>query len=161
VIPRPGSGQAYDVAEIDLPRAESRGGVWSLLVGDGPCRRSYEVTFSEAGGLSRAESRGQLTVHVNGTPVPVEPRSRRRATAGGGAADTTNGPVSIAAPMPGRVVKVLVSPGDSVAARQGLIVIEAMKMENELRAPRAGTVTAVKVAPGAPVEAGTVVVVIE
>jgi biotin carboxyl carrier protein len=111
------------------------------------------VTFSDAG--------GQLTVHVNGTPVPVETRSRRRATAGGAAADTTNGPVSIAAPMPGRIVKVLVSPGDSVAARQGLIVIEAMKMENELRAPRAGTVTAVKVAPGAPVEAGIVVVVIE
>ena len=145
MTPRQGSGPAHDLAEVD--------GIWSLLVGDGPCRRSYEVTFSEAGGL--------LTVHVNGTPVPVERRSRRRATAAGAAADTTNGPVSIAAPMPGRVVKVLVSPGDSVAARQGLIVIEAMKMENELRAPRAGIVTAVKVAPGAPVEAGIVVVVIE
>ena len=142
---RPGSGQAHDVAEVD--------GVWSLLVGDGPCRRSYEVTFSDAG--------GQLTVHVNGTPVPIERRSRRRATAAGTAADTTNGPVSIAAPMPGRVVKVLVSVGDSVAARQGLIVIEAMKMENELRAPRAGTVSAVNVVPGAAVEAGVVVVVIE
>ena len=150
---RPGSGQAHDVAEVD--------GVWSLLVGDGPCRRSYEVTFSEQGGLSRAESRGQLTVYVNGTPVPIERRSRRRATAAGTAADTTNGPVSIAAPMPGRVVKVLVSVGDSVAARQGLIVIEAMKMENELRAPRAGTVSAVNVVPGAAVEAGVVVVVIE
>ena len=143
----------HDLAEVGLSRAESRGAIWSLLVGDGPCRRSYEVTFSDAG--------GQLTVYVNGTPVPVERRSRRRATAAGAAADTTTGPVSIAAPMPGRVVKVLVSPGETVAARQGLIVIEAMKMENELRAPRAGTVTAVKVAPGAPVEAGAVVIVIE
>ena len=146
MTPRPGSGQAHDIAEVD--------GVWSLLVGDGPCRRSYEVTFSEG-------ARGGLTVYVNGTPVPVERRSGRRATASGAAADTTNGPVSIAAPMPGRVVKVLVSVGDRVAARQGLIVIEAMKMENELRAPRAGTVTAVNVASGAPVEAGIVVVVIE
>ena len=145
MIPRPGSGPAHDIAEVD--------GIWSLLVGDGPCRRSYEVTFSEAGGL--------LTVHVNGTPVPVEPRSRRRTPAGSAAADAAHGPVSIAAPMPGRIVKVFVSPGDSVAARQGLIVIEAMKMENELRAPRAGIVTAVKVASGAPVEAGTVLVVIE
>ena len=145
MTPRPGSGQAHDVAEV--------GGIWSLLVGDGPCRRSYEVTFSDAG--------GRLTVHVNGTPVPVERRQGRRAPAAGGAADNTSGPASIAAPMPGRVVKVLVSPGDVVAARQGLIVIEAMKMENELRAPRAGTVKAVTVAPGATVEAGTVVVVIE
>ncbi len=152
MTPRQGSGQAHDVAEVD--------GIWSLLIGDGPCRRSYEVTFSEADGLSRTSSRG-LTVHVNGTPVPVERRSRRRATAAAAGADTTDGPVSIAAPMPGRVVKVLVSAGDIVAARQGLIVIEAMKMENELRAPRAGTVTAVRVAPGATVEAGTVVVVIE
>ena len=158
MTPRPGSGQAPDIAEV--------GGIWSLLVGDGPCRRSYEVTFSDVGGLSRATSRG-LTVHVNGTPVVVERPSRRRATAAGAAADKTDGavslagPVSIAAPMPGRVVRVLVSAGDIVAARQGLIVIEAMKMENELRAPRAGTVKAVNVAPGAPVEAGSVVVVIE
>ena len=55
----------------------------------------------------------------------------------------------------------LVSVGDTVAARQGLIVIEAMKMENELRAPRAGTVKEIRAAQGAPVEAGAVVVVIE
>lgn len=149
----------YDVAEV--------GGVWSLLVGDGPCRRSYEVTFREAAGSSRAESRDQLTVHVNGIPVPIDVsltpglRGRRRATAGQGTADNSNGPVSVTAPMPGRVVKVLVRAGDTVAARQGLVVIEAMKMENELRAPRAGTVKTVSVASGAPVEAGSVVVVIE
>jgi biotin carboxyl carrier protein len=62
--------------------------------------------------------------------------------------------------MPGRVVKVLVTPGAAVAARQGLVVVEAMKMENELRAPRAGTVTEVRVREGAPVDANTVLVVI-
>ena len=63
--------------------------------------------------------------------------------------------------MPGRAVRVLVSVGDHVRARQGVIVVEAMKMENELRAPRDGIVKDVRVAAGAAVEAGAVLVVIE
>ena len=63
--------------------------------------------------------------------------------------------------MPGRVVRVLVAPGDTVAARQGVVVVEAMKMENELRSPKAGTVKEVAVTPGTSVEAGRVLVVIE
>jgi biotin carboxyl carrier protein len=80
---------------------------------------------------------------------------------GGAASDqVASGPRRIVAPMPGRVVKVLVKPGDTVDARQGLVVVEAMKMENELRAPGAGTVTEVKVTEGASVEANSVLVVI-
>jgi len=63
--------------------------------------------------------------------------------------------------MPGRVVRILVQPGDEVAARQGVVVVEAMKMENELRSPKAGRVKDVAVAEGASVEAGRVLVVIE
>jgi biotin carboxyl carrier protein len=63
--------------------------------------------------------------------------------------------------MPGRIVKVLVTAGDAVAARQGLVVVEAMKMENELRAPRPGTVTDVRVREGMSVDANAVLVVIE
>jgi biotin carboxyl carrier protein len=63
--------------------------------------------------------------------------------------------------MPGRIARVLVAPGDEVAARQGVVVVEAMKMENELRSPKAGRVKDVAVAPGALVEAGRVLVVIE
>ena len=70
------------------------------------------------------------------------------------------GPIAIASPMPGRVVRVLVTPGAAVVARQGLVVVEAMKMENELRAPRAGTVAEVRVREGATVDANTVLVVI-
>jgi pyruvate carboxylase subunit B len=62
--------------------------------------------------------------------------------------------------MPGRVVKVLVAPGDRVAAGQGLVVVEAMKMENEIRARHAGTVTEVRVREGEPVEARAVLVTI-
>jgi len=63
--------------------------------------------------------------------------------------------------MPGRVEKELVAPGDAVAARQPLVIVEAMKMENELRAPRAGTVASVRVSDGQSVEANAVLVVIE
>jgi biotin carboxyl carrier protein len=63
--------------------------------------------------------------------------------------------------MPGRVVRVLVSAGDTVAARDAVVVVEAMKMENELRALKAGRVKTVAVEAGASVEAGRVLVVIE
>jgi len=73
----------------------------------------------------------------------------------------SGGPVTVNAPMPGRIVKVLVTVGETVAARQGLVVVEAMKMENELRSPRAGVVSDVRVAEGALVEAKAALVVIE
>ena len=62
--------------------------------------------------------------------------------------------------MPGRIVRVLVGVGDRVAARQPVVVVEAMKMENELRSPRDGVVTEVLVAPGAAVESGAVLIVV-
>ena len=140
--------------DVDAARI---GESWSLLVG----RRSYEV----AAGPGRP---GVTTVVVNGRAVVVE-LSRPtglRARSGGSrersdASEALRGPVSVVAPMPGRIVKVQVRPGDVVAARQGLVVIEAMKMENELRAPRPGTVKEVRVSEGALVEARTVAVVIE
>jgi biotin carboxyl carrier protein len=63
--------------------------------------------------------------------------------------------------MPGRVVRVLVAAGDEVGPRQGIVVVEAMKMENELYAPRAGRVREISVSPGTSVEAGRVLAVIE
>jgi biotin carboxyl carrier protein len=63
--------------------------------------------------------------------------------------------------MPGKVVRVLVQAGDEVQPRQGLVVVEAMKMENELRAARAGRVKEVFVTEGQSVEAGTALVVVE
>jgi len=66
----------------------------------------------------------------------------------------------IKSPMPGRVMRVLVAVGDHVAARQAVVVVEAMKMENELRAPAGGVVKEILVAPGAAVETGAVLVVV-
>ena len=129
------------------------GGRWYLLIGpDASSRRSYEVAVER-------RSNGERIVYVNGLAVPVsivDPRERlvlRR----GNVSDGT-GPRSIVSPMPGRIVKVLVREGDVVAAQQGLVVVEAMKMENELRAPRAGQVSAVKVVEGMSVEAKAVLV---
>jgi len=67
----------------------------------------------------------------------------------------------LVAPMPGRVVRVLVKPGDEVTVRQGLVVVEAMKMENELTAARAGRVTEVAVTEGMSVETGRLLVIVE
>ena len=66
----------------------------------------------------------------------------------------------IVAPMPGKVVRVLVKAGDTVRARQPVVVVEAMKMENELRADREGTVAEIHAHEGASVEAGALLVVL-
>lgn len=80
-------------------------------------------------------------------------RRRRHAAA--------HGPVTLKASMPGRVVRVLVERGDQVAAHQGIVVIEAMKMQNELKSPKAGRVSRVAVAPGDTVSSGDVLVIVE
>jgi len=71
------------------------------------------------------------------------------------------GPTEVASIMPGKVVRVLVGAGDEVQKGQGLVVVEAMKMENEIGAPRAGRVHAVAVTPGVTVESGATLVVLE
>jgi biotin carboxyl carrier protein len=71
-----------------------------------------------------------------------------------------HGPARLTAPMPGRVVRVLEASGADVTAGQGLVVVEAMKMENELKSPRAGRVLEVAVREGQAVEAGALLVVV-
>jgi biotin carboxyl carrier protein len=115
-------------------------------------RTSYDVAFEPV-------AAGELIVHVNGATVPVTVLDRRRRRGGrSGASDAR--PRAIVAPMPGRIVKVLVTPGATVRARQPLVVVEAMKMENELRAPRDGVVEEVRVSDGLLVEANAVLLVL-
>ena len=125
----------------------------AVIVNDGAVRRR-DVNVAPAG------ARGELLVELDGRTVPVAVDGRRRrASADGGAHG--EGEQTVVAPMPGRVVRVLVAPGDEVTLRQGVVVVEAMKMENELGAPKPGRVKDVAVAPGTLVEAGRVLVVIE
>jgi len=108
----------------------------------------------------RGATRGLYTLLLNGQRLDVEAldartRAIRDLTAAVGA---NSGPAPLVAPMPGMIVRVSGVPGDQVSAGQGLIVMEAMKMENELRSAVAGTVTAVRVIPGTAVQKGAVLV---
>ena len=96
-------------------------------------------------------------VLAGATAAPA--RKPARASSGGGAAAIGNGEVTV--PMQGTIVKVLVEVGTKVEAGQPVVILEAMKMENQIQAEIAGTVTKVKVAPGDTVGAGDIVVVIE
>ena len=102
---------------------------------------------------------GERLVHVDGRRVSAIASTRVRRPAAGGAAG--GGPLRLVAPMPGKVVRVPVAVGDVVEARQPLVVIEAMKMENALSAGRAGTVREVLVRAGESVEAGRPLVIVE
>jgi pyruvate carboxylase subunit B len=108
----------------------------------------------------RSPARGQWTVNAAGDrweAEVIDERTRhiRSLTVGAGQA---RGPASLRAPMPGLVVRVLVEPEQEVAAGAGLVVLEAMKMENELKATAGGVVSAVLAQPGAAVEKGQVLV---
>ena len=108
--------------------------------------------------LASVPGSGRLTARVDGVPVEVDPNSRARR--GGADGAQVSGPQRLTAPMPGKVVRVLVKVGDVVTARQPVAVVEAMKMENELRAARPGRVTDVAVRDGQSVDAGAVLAII-
>jgi len=110
--------------------------------------------------VRRGTTRGAYTLWVDGFRFDGEAldertRAIRDITAVSGKA---SGPAPVVAPMPGLIVRVNVAEGDSVQPGQGVVVMEAMKMENELRASAAGTVKAIHVSPGKAVEKGTVLV---
>ncbi len=132
-------------AEVERPEP----GVYSVLL-DG---LSYDAFIEET-------PSGTLVVVIDGYRFEIEARDPRRWSprAAGGAA---HGPQSLTAPMPGKIVRVLVAPGDTVGAGQGLMVVEAMKMQNEIKAPRAGRVLSLPLRAGATVAAGAVLITIE
>ncbi len=120
-------------------------GRYSILLGN----RSYEVHVTPAPGADGAR---EYSVKVGSDLYRVElhdPRAWK-----GHRASEHKGPQDVSAPMPGKVVKVLVDEGDEVQDGQGLLVIEAMKMQNELRSPRAGRVERIYATEGAGVETG-------
>jgi biotin carboxyl carrier protein len=143
---------------IDAARVDAQ--TLSLLIGGAPSgtdgvgqTRSHEVTLAPDGKASA------LAVRVGDVPVSVSMNGRRRwgrtdESAGG------SGPERLLAPMPGKIVRVLVKTGEPVSARQPVVVIEAMKMENELKASQAGTVAEIHVRDGQSVEAGALLAVI-
>ena len=111
----------------------------------------------------RHPGKGRYTLSLDGHRYEVEALDERTRTIREltSAAAGPAGPAPLVAPMPGLVVRVLVEPGVQVAPGQGLVVVEAMKMENELRASAPATVKAVLVQPGQAVEKGAVLVEME
>jgi biotin carboxyl carrier protein len=128
--------------------AEVQPGVYSVLL-EG---RSFTVQIDRSGDQFEAWSNGCR--YVIGVADPRD-RSPKGAWAG------ATGPIEIRAQMPGRVVKLLVEAGDSVEAGQGLIVVEAMKMQNETRSPKKGVVRRIHVAEGTAVAAGELLLIID
>ncbi len=120
----------------------------SLLVG----RSAFEARVQPEG--------GKLVVSCGGEEFHValhDPRAWRR---GHGGALEAEGRQQVTAPMPGKVVRVLVAAGETVEMGQGLMVVEAMKMQNEIRAPKGGVVERLTVWEGQAVSAGEALAVI-
>lgn len=128
-------------------------GVLSLLIIDGESRRAYRCIRT----VYTDEETITLIGHQHRVAV-TDPRSLRAQRKGHGAG---NGAVHIKASMPGRVARVLVAPGESVDAHQGIVVIEAMKMQNELKSPRPARVAEVRVTAGDKVASGQILAVLE
>lgn len=113
--------------------------------------------------VQKREGKGRYALWVDGYRFEVEALDERtRAIRDISAANAApSGPAPILAPMPGLIIRINVNPGDSIEAGQGVVVMEAMKMENELRATTSGTVKSVKVTPGTAVERGALLVELE
>jgi biotin carboxyl carrier protein len=146
---RIGGGDVVAAELLDIPGSPIR----LLRLGDAV----YEVI------ARRGTQRGAYSVAVGGVRLATEALDQRgRALRALSAATATrHGPEPIRAPMPGLVTRVLVVAGDAVRAGDSIVVMEAMKMENELRAKSDGKVRAVVVAPGTAVEKGMVLVELE
>jgi biotin carboxyl carrier protein len=147
LLVRVGEGDSAETRRLEIDR---RGPFLVVRLEDGRC---FEAVVERREAVTVVWLAGRQYAFAL-----ADERAARRAhdRAGGG-----GGPQTVKAPMPGKVVKHLVTVGDRVEAGQGVVVIEAMKMENELRAPAPGVVKALPAAEGTAVEAGAPLVVLE
>ncbi|HLU68393.1 MAG TPA: biotin/lipoyl-containing protein [Kofleriaceae bacterium] len=149
-------------------------GRWTVAVGDGPARPVDAVEIRPGTWSLLCEGRSILVdvdrraqgaaLLVAGEEVAVElvdARRRRLAQAVGQGGRAAGRGETVRAPIAGKVVLIPVEVGQEVAAGQGVVVLEAMKMENEIRADRGGVVSAIRVEPGQSVETGETLVVLE
>ncbi len=153
-LQRNGSDSEYSLeggaghARGNVSVAELRPGVFSVLLG----QMSFTVYISEKGGALEvfAGTQRHLLSIVDARDRPV-----------GGKKAAATGRVELRAQMPGKIIKLLVTAGTTVHAGQGVIVVEAMKMQNEMKSPRDGVVSGIRVQEGATVAAGETLMVVE
>lgn len=137
-------GAAERQAQVEIPQP----GVYSILM-DG---RSYDAWVEE--------QPGALVVVIDGHRFEIQARDPRRFSRGA-AGRAGVGRQTVVAPMPGKIIRILVSPGQEVEVGQGILVVEAMKMQNEMKAAKAGRVATISAQEGSVVKAGEVLAVIE
>jgi biotin carboxyl carrier protein len=137
-----------DGRAIEVDAVLARPDVLSLRIGN----RAYEVKCERV--------RSDLHLWVGSQRFAAEVRDPRSLRSRARAADD-HGPKKLVAPMPGKVVRVLVREGDEVEAGAGVLVVEAMKMQNEIKAPKKGKIQRILVGAGAAVNAGDVLAVVE
>lgn len=153
--------------DVDLSRD---GSTVSARVGD----RDYELTVSEPEPgvfllkdgskiyeASTSSTSEGILVTIGGNEHLVKLIDPKRLRGSAGSTDDASGRAEIKTAMPGKVVRILKSAGDAVEKGEGVIVVEAMKMQNEMRSPKDGVIDAINVAEGDTVSAGDVLVVIE
>jgi biotin carboxyl carrier protein len=137
-----------DGRNVEVDAVLARRDVLSLRIGN----RAYEVKCERVG--------GDTHIWVGSVRFAAEVRDPRSLRGRVRAADE-RGPKKLTAPMPGKVVRILVAQGDEVEAGAGLLVVEAMKMQNELKSPKKGIIQKIQVREGAAVNAGDVLAIVE
>lgn len=145
------------VAEIDgrsyeLEAHSPHAGVYLLLLNGRVFQCRVDRPLEKRESLEVTIGSGSYSINL------IDPK-RLRSTAQAGA--LADGTAQIVAPMPGKVVRVLVEEGAEVSPGDGLVIVEAMKMQNELKSPKAGKVSSIKTSAGSTVNAGDVLAVVE
>jgi len=138
-----------DGRELNVDAVEAGRDVLSILI-DG---RAWEV--------KRERVAGDMHLMIAGERYAAEVRDPRSFRARKAAGAGLEGPKKLVSPMPGKVVRVLVAPGTEVEPGQGVIVVEAMKMQNEIKSPKKGKVSKIIAVEGATVNAGEALAIVE
>jgi biotin carboxyl carrier protein len=147
----PGSGRitaSIDGSPLEPDVIEVADGMYSVIIA-GRCFEARVEKFGE-----------ELRIAINGNEYAVRVRDPRKWQPNHSAAAASEHRQNVTAPMPGRVVRVLVKAGEAVAAGQGIVVVEAMKMQNEVRSPKAGKVERLLAKEGQALNAGDTIAVI-
>ncbi len=137
-----------DGREVEVDAVLARPGVLSIRIGN----QAYEVKCERVA--------GEMYLWVGSARFAAEVRDPR-SLCGRARAVEDHGPKKLTAPMPGKIVRMLVSQGDEVEAGSGVLVVEAMKMQNEIKSPKKGTIQKILVSEGAAVNAGDVLAIVE
>ncbi len=137
-----------DGREIEVDAVLARPNVLSLRIGN----KAYEVKCERVA--------SDVHIWVGSRRFAPEVRDPRSLRSRGRSVDE-HGPRKLTAPMPGKVVRILLTQGSEVEAGAGVLVVEAMKMQNEVKSPKKGTIQKITVAEGSAVNAGDVLAIVE